>query len=180
MARQPKRAAQARPQSAQDQRIARYKVRHPDWRSDPDWHAKARGHAPKAGVKEHVVRRQRERATGLVDYEKRVVRDLARKQARRMATSRLDVDQDEIVRRFEIWARANGFEKVKAFKAAIRAREKIKRHRVRVRRKVGGRVIRVEITGASSQVSAMQSDVGEFGLPDLPDDLPEWFWFFYH
>lgn len=166
--------------SSQDKRYASYKKKHPDWRSDPEWRAKARGHAPKQGVKEHVTRRERERATGLVDYEKRVVRNIAREQVRRIKTARPDVDGDEIVRRFEIWARSHGFDEVKRFRDAIRARTKIKRHRVRVRRKVGGRVIRVEITGASSQVGSMQTDFDDFDLPDLPDDIPEWFWFFYH
>ena len=169
MARRPQRAAKARDETAYQRRIREYKQRHPGATTQ-----EARG--KRAG--EHIVRRERERAAGATDYEKRYARDIARKQAARIGDKASD--PAEIVRRFELWARRVGHAEVVRFKAAIRAREKMKRSRVRVRRKVGGRVIRVEITGASSQVGSMQSDAGDFDLPDLPDDLPEWFWFFYH
>ena len=166
MARAPKASPRARAETPYQRRIRLYKQRHPGATTQ-----QARGKPQR----EHVARRERERAAGLTTYERSQIRAIARAQAKRMG-----VEPDEISRRFELWARQKGYARVKEFKAGIQARHKQKRARVRVRRKVGGRVIRVEITGASSQVGGMQTDFDDFDLPDLPDDLPDWAWFFYH
>ena len=180
MARAPKRAPAARPLTTRSQR---WLAKHPGASNprsknyDPNWLQKSRGHKPA----EHVIRRERELATtGLTNYERSVIRKIAYRQAGRMNQTETRVDPDEVNRRLQLWAREKGFARVQELRDRIKQLEKTKRHRVRVRRKIGGRVIRVEITGASSNVGTMQSAFADFDLPDLPDDLPEWFWFFYH
>ena len=136
--------------------------------------AARRGHKPR----ENVERREKERTKlgGLDAYQRGKVQAFADKIAKRTGRS-----ADAIGVKLKAWAGRVGYDRFNQFKAEIRSLEKAPRIRVRVRRRVGERIHRVEISGGSSNVGRMVDAFDEFDLPDFSDDPADNFmWFFYH
>lgn len=127
---------------------------------------------------EHRERRERERTKlgGLDAYQRGKVDQFADKIAKR--TGR---EPDAIAVKLRAWAGRVGYQRFNAFKAEIRALEKAPRIRVRVRRRVGERIARIEIGGGSNNAGRMRELFDEYDLPDFDDDPDDNFmWFFYH
>lgn len=133
----------------------------------------ARGHKPR----EHVERRERERTKlgGLDAYQRGKVDQFAAKQAKRMGK-----DPDLIKVKLRAWAQRVGFDRFNAYKAEVKRLSKLPRIRVRVRRRVGEAIHRIEIGGGSNNTGAMIDAFDEFDLPRFDDPEDDFMWFFYH
>lgn len=131
-----------------------------------------RGHKPR----EHVERRAKERAKlgGLDAYQRGKVDEFAAKQARRMGR-----DPDVIKVKLRAWAARKGYDRFNEYKAEVRRLGKLPRIRVRVRRRVGERIHRVEI-GGEGHTAAMLDAQDDFDLPGFDDPADDYGWFFYH
>jgi hypothetical protein len=132
-----------------------------------------RGHKPR----EHVERREKERTKlgGLDAYQRGKVDQFALKQARRMGK-----DADLVRVKLRAWAGRVGFDRFNAYKAEVKRLAKLPRIRVRVCRRVGERIHRVEIGGGSNNTGAMLDAFDDFDLPRFDDDEDNFMWFFYH
>jgi hypothetical protein len=160
MARRPaprRRAAE----TPQQKRYRVYQEKHPDWRSDPHWKQRARGHRER----EHVARAAREReaalTTGaLTTAERGQIKKIAIRQAKRLGRDPVRLTAD-----MRAWAQAHGYGAFKAYARQLHALERGKRVRER------GPV--VTIAGRAGREGEMEDFVDAYDLPDLD-------WLFYH
>lgn len=136
--------------------------------------AELRGHAPKAGVKEHVSRRIREEkeeaAGGLTTAHRKQVKDFFRDQARMIRGA----DPADLEARGLRWVQgAGGWPAFKALRDETKELAQSKRARVRIRRRPGrAPVIELDVQGRAANRARMEAFALRWGIPD-------WRWLFY-
>jgi hypothetical protein len=127
----------------------------------------ARGHK----AKEHVLRREREKAYGLTSYQKGMVKAFAERQAKRMTGADIEQVQADML----AWASRKGYDDFNRLKLAIKELEKRKRGRLKT--KIDKRTGIATVTGdlsARSDNAAFMSEVAE------ALEISDMGWLFYH
>jgi hypothetical protein len=121
--------------------------------------------------REHVIRRERETATGLTTYERGKIREFSNRQSKRNGHDP-DAAYSELLGKVRAEG-AGGFAKFNALKAKVRGLERGQRHRISVTRREGGNVIRIRFAAPG------EGHAGE--MEDLADDWGlDFDWFYYH
>jgi hypothetical protein len=166
--------------SPHEKRLEGFKARHPgiaDPKSpnyDPKWKQLARGHKPA----EHVERKRRETERyGATPYQRKVIRDFARKQARRIPEFENDPARAARMQAaIERAIRAHGYERFEVWRDRVDRLHKAKRRRVRtrMRKQPDGTIVAVfsgSDTGKAQRVARMEAYASDPFLEALAADI---------